>query len=275
MKFFKLLKFDLLQGIIKEYKKYIFFILLVLLACSEFSAVLRSFDEYTASCGDFLLYIYGGMCEYIPVPGIVFEIPYLWLINHILILYFTLNYMNNDLSGFGQQVIFRSKNRFSWWLSKCLWQVAAITTFYFISWVTIYIYLLIDNKEISFKISDFMPQIMGFGIDVENFSHTNLNIEITVLPLLFTVCLGLFQMTLCLFIKPIFSYVISCIVCVSSAYYLNPLFLGNYSMAIRNDKLISNGVNTIIGSMFIFFIGTISVVIGLIKFQKHNILYKE
>ena len=46
------------------------------------------------------------------------------------------------------------------------------------------------------------------------------------------------------------AFCISAGILVLSAYYLNPLLLGNYAMSQRNDLLIDNGVNTKTGIDF-------------------------
>jgi len=127
MRFFKLIKYDLSYGIfnLKNLIKYIIFILFFTVACFELSGRLMGISSYQdvsgISAGDHLFYIFGGMKEYIPSPSDPFQIPYLWLINHLLILYFTLHYASDDLSGVGQQMIYRAGGRIKWWVSKCIW----------------------------------------------------------------------------------------------------------------------------------------------------------
>ena len=60
-----------------------------------------------------------------------------------------------------------------------------------------------------------------------------------------------------------------------SAYYINPLLLGNYAMSQRNDLLIDNGVNTKTGIVFSLALLVLSCVVGLFIFRRYDILNKE
>ena len=78
--------------------------------------------------------IFGGIKEYIPSPNDPFQIPYLWILNHLLILYFTLHYASDDLSGIGQQMIYRAGGRIKWWVSKCIWNFTSVVSYYIVSY---------------------------------------------------------------------------------------------------------------------------------------------
>ena len=147
MKFIKFFKFDIRYGIINQYKKYLLFSFLIILAFFEFRSNQISSENYSFSLMDSILYIYGGIKEFIPTGGETFKIPYLWLLNHILILFFTLNYMHKDLVGFGQQTIYRSGSRTQWWLSKCFWSInsfyfACLNLYYFIREILQYLCIM-------------------------------------------------------------------------------------------------------------------------------------
>lgn len=277
MKFFSFLKFDIRHGIFSRdlYKKLLIWIIFFLLGCLEFYSILASFEYADHSLGDNFLYIFGGMEEYVPDPSNPFRIPYLWLINHILLLYFTLHYMHDDLTGYGQHTIYRSGRRGYWWISKCFWNIGMIIFFYLSAWVIILIISCFFDARLSFNISPYMSSLMNFGSKQIVTSSWELTIEITLLPLLVTLTLSLFQMVLCLIIKPIFSYIISVIILVSSAYYLSPMLVGNYAMALRSDKVVTNGLNTLSGILYSAFFIIACIVTGSIIFSKCNILNKE
>lgn len=274
MRFIKFFRYDLHCGIVKFYIKYFLFLLFIMLAFLEFRAVITSFDKINFSFADCLLYIYGGVKEYTPSIIDPFFVPYLWLLNHLLILYFSLNYMHRDLRGFGQQTIYRSGSRNLWWCSKCLWQITLVVSFYLLAGVVLFVMVIVSNGDISLEVSAFMPDIIDIGEKSNMNYNLNLQLEIILMPMFFTAATGLFQMMLCLFLKPVFSYIISSVICVSSTYYLSPFFIGNYAMAIRNDKLVSNGINTTVGIIAFTVIAVFSVFVGLIRFRKYDILAK-
>jgi hypothetical protein len=274
MKFIKFLKFDIHYGIIKQYKKYLLFSFLIILAFFEFRSNQISFENYNFSLLDSILYIYGGIKEFIPTGGETFKIPYLWLLNHILILFFTLNYMHKDLEGFGQQTIYRSGSRTQWWLSKCFSQFLSVFLFYIISWLELTICTWVVNGNLSLNISKIMRDTTELGINALDNPNWNIHLYLLLVPFLFTVSMSLLQMTLCLFVKPTVSYVISVVVCILSAYYLNPLILGNYAMALRSNQLVSNGVDINIGIICMIILGLFSVLVGMFRFKKYSILTK-
>lgn len=277
MKLFSHIRFDLTIGLWRRgmWVKYLLWSGLFTLASWEFSGKTTSLEISQCTYGDYLLYIFGGMREYIPAPGEPFQIPFLWLINHIGILYFTLHYMHDDLEGFGQQMILRSGSRPGWWHSKCIWNVVAVLAFYLIAWGTIFLWASFQGALWSMKISPFMPDLMVAG-PRQIFEFTwEVALEITLLPLLVTMSMSLVQMLLCLVIRPTFSYILSVIVMISSAYYLSPALLGNYAMALRSDKVVTNGVPLTLGIVYSLVLIVLSVVLGSFIFHKTNILSKE
>lgn len=271
------IKFDLTHGLFKHgmWRQYVLWFSFFVLASLEFTGRLTSLKISQYTYGDYLLYIFGGMREYIPTPGTPFQIPYLWLINHIGILYFTLHYMHDDLEGFGQQMILRSGSRTAWWLSKCIWNTAVVVLLYSIAWGAVFLFARANHAIWSFEISPFMAEIMVFGSNQITGTNWPMTLEITFLPLLVTLTMSQVQMLLCLVVRPTISYVISIVLCIASAYYLSPFLLGNYSMALRSDKIVSNGVSWPPGIGISLFLILASIVLGIILFQKYNILGKE
>lgn len=271
------IKFDLTNGLFKRgmWVQYIIWFSMFALFSLEFSGKLRSLELSQYTYGDYLLYIFGGVREYIPTPGEPFQIPYLWLINHIGILYFTLHYMHDDLKGLGQQMILRSGSRTVWWLSKCIWNTAVVGLLYFIAWGTVFLLASASHTVWSFNISPFMAEIMVIGPHQIPRIDWPVALEITFLPLLITLAVSQVQMLLCLVLQPAISYVISIVLFISSAYYLSPFLLGNYTMALRSNKMVSNGVSGTLGIGICLILILVSIVLGITLFQKYNILSKE
>ena len=89
MRFFKLLKYDFLYGITntKNIIKFIIYAIIVCFGCWQFRIDLIAREYIGYSLGDYFLYVFGGIKEYIPSPNEPFRIPYLFLLIHILILY--------------------------------------------------------------------------------------------------------------------------------------------------------------------------------------------
>lgn len=277
MRFFKLVWFDIRYGLFKNsaLKKLLIWGVLFSLACIEFNLRASSFGYTDCTYGDYLLYIFGGMKEYIPDPFNPFAIPYLWLLNHILILFFTLHYMHDDLQGFGQSVLYRAKTRTGWWLSKCVWNIATVGMLYLVAWLVVLTFAFANGAELSLHISPFMAELMQFGPKQVATMQWTLGIEITLLPLAISIALSLMQMTLCLLAKPFFAFIASAVLLISSAYYLSPFLPGNYAMAVRSNKVVTNGVAASDGVTFAALLTLLSIAVGLAVFKKYDVLSKE
>ncbi len=276
MRFFRHIRFDLTSGLLgrKMCVCYLLWILFMMIACAEFSGQLLSFEITEATFGDYFLYIFGGMKEYIPTPGEPFKIPYLWLLVHLGILYFTLHYMYDDLHGFGQQLILRSKSRITWWVSKCIWNVVAVVVFYVLAWSTIALWAQLHHAAHNFQISSFLFEWMLPEMQEKNTSES-LVWEITWMPLMVTIAASMFQMFLSFFLNPMLCYIISIVHFLAAAYYLSPFLLGNYAMALRSNKAIANGVDLCHGTEIAIAGILLSVFLGMLIFQRYNILSKE
>lgn len=143
-----------------------------------------------------------------------------------------------------------------------------------ISWFELTICTWVVNGNMSLSVSKMMKDTTELGVNALDNPNWSVNLNLLLMPFLFTVSMSLLQMTLCLFVKPTVSYVFSVVVCILSAYYLNPVIIGNYAMALRSNQLVSNGVDINIGIICMVILGLFSVVIGMLRFKKYSILTK-
>ena len=275
MKYYRLFRFDFKYGIVKKFYKYLIYIIFVTLVFFELKGILVSTGYKRETLADYMLFIYGGMADSGTSSMAIYTIPYRWLLIHILILYFSLNYINKDLSQMGFQIIFRCESRRAWWLEKCIWQIVSVIFYYLAAWSVIFILSVVTDAEISLKVSPYMNEIMEFGPYAIKNGWNNLLPEVTLYPLLFTITIALFQMTLCLYVNQICGFIVSIVLCIASAYKLNFFLIGNYSMAIRSCKVVSNGLDGKIGMIVLMAIAVGSVLMGRQKFSNYNILHKE
>ena len=128
MTFFKLCKYDLKNGMLKEGIKYLACVVLVLGFCIGFIYT-KGKELGVRKFGDFLFFITAGMEEYIPMPGNIFMFPALWMLMILAPLYITLYYPFYDLTAYGKNVLINSKSRNAWWLSKCFWAVSCVGSY--------------------------------------------------------------------------------------------------------------------------------------------------
>lgn len=275
MNFIKFLRYDFKHGILRKYWLYLIYSSLVFLAVIQFQGMMRSFEISQYSVGDVFLYIFGGKKEYIPRIGESFELPYLWLVNHIVLLYFGLNYMYKDLQGFGQQTIYRSGGRLTWWFSKCFWNTSFVLLFYVCGYLTIVISSFMNGAGVSLSISGFMSDIMDFGAKGITSGIRDLRFEIVLLPFLFSVSMSVFQMTVSLLSKPVVSFIITSGICIASSYKLSVFLFGNYSMALRCNQVVANGFESSSAILYLTALWAISIGVGACRIRKCDILSKE
>ena len=107
MKYIKLLKFDIQNGILKKKKVYAIAFIIAAVFCFDFSNSVKIFkltgQNQSVSFADCILYIYGGMREYIPSPTNPFVFPVIWVLVFLPLCFFTLNYPYQDMQSFGQK----------------------------------------------------------------------------------------------------------------------------------------------------------------------------
>ena len=269
--FFKLLKYDLHNGIVEEYKKYIVLLLLMIALCFDFYLKLCSLDyaQTKISFGDLIFCCFAGMKEYVPTPLEPFVFPTRWILFNGIILYITLAYPRNDIKGIGNLILIKASRRTTWWMSKCCWNIIFVFMAYFLSWLVIFIFSIIVAIDLDINI---LPNV-GLLFQVYNqfiLSDFEIFILTFIMPLLVSITLSLLQMLLSQIMKPLYSFIVMISVLLSSAYALSPFLIGNYSMPLRSIYVAEKGVHPIVGGFMCISISIITVVLGRKLIQIQN-----
>ncbi len=128
MKFTKLIHFDVRNGICKNVGLILAPVIIALISFVDFNRKFyplalaeSSTSNVIPTYADHIMYIYGGMAQYIPNPAEPFQFPARWMIWFMSLLFFMSSYAYNDMQTFGIQILTRSGSRRAWWLSKTLW----------------------------------------------------------------------------------------------------------------------------------------------------------
>lgn len=280
MKFYKLLAYDMRNGFRSGLTKLFIISLLVSAFCIDFYMRKKStyfFDPVTPSGTsiDYLFYIFAGIKEYIPSLNDEFIFPAKWLLLHLFILYSTLYYPDRDLSSIGLNILIRTKGRFSWWISKSIWNICYVTACYLVIFLTVYTFGLVINEPISLEITPmFVNDLLLAESTFDTFSSKLVPV-IILLPLLVSISLNLLQMTCSLLIKPIYSFGLMGIILLASAYLMRSFFIGNYAMPIRSEYVVKNGLQMSTGVILSSVIIIFSFLIGVIYFKRYDILDEE
>lgn len=277
--FFNMVRYDIVNGLVKNCRKYIFAIALILVICVDFYIRSHNMMVYMQAAGeertygDLLFYIFGGMEEYIMDPGNQFHYPELWILVTLFISYRVLYYPYNDLMGFGKQILVYSGSRTSWWFAKCCWCVIGTVFYFALFWGVGFIFCFLAKVNISLEISDYLYQYNGIFM-AEGLPH-RIDIQLFLLPLLVMTAMNLAQLFLSLLLGPLYSFAVTVTVFVASCYYMNPLLIGNYAMARRSGILIEGGMSASQGVGLTALISLTAVAGGLIVFRHYDILNKE
>ena len=93
-----------------------------------------------------------------------------------------------------------------------------------------------------------------------------------LLPYLTVAALGILEMTLCLIVKPVLSFLICMALLVLAVYVDSPFVLGNGAMTVRSSIIAADGQNPLLVALVA--VGTILVCIiaGVVAFKNSDVL---
>jgi hypothetical protein len=284
MKYIKLTWFDFRQGLLKKPLLFAVPVVVALIACFDLTNRANGYISMQAfgitepaGFGDYLMYIYGGMNKYDPSAGDPFVFPIRWAVVFLSVAFITLNYPYKDMQTFGQQILIRTRGRTAWWLSKCGWNIVCAAVYHALFFITVALFCVFTNASISIDINkDLIYAVFHTGTaDIVANIGVVWPFFILIVPALVSLALNLFQMVLSLFIKPIFSFFVTAFLIISSAYYTSPFLIGNYAMPLRNDVVITDGVNWTVGIIVSIVLALAAVIAGSICFRKYDIINRD
>lgn len=280
MKFIKCFRNDVRQGVLREWFYFIPILGLTVIFCVDFYRRIDSICNYTGYGGnrcflDYVIFIFGGMRKYIPSPDEPFLFPAIWIVLVCYISFLTLRYPYDDLEGYGQQIILKAGKRDRWWLSKCLW-VCAKTFLYYI---LIYLVILLCCKAAGGTATGYPDPFYAetvFYIKAGNMPQEPWSaMLILLLPFLMSLTVNLVQLLLGLLCGVAFSFLVSLILFVSSAYYLNPFMPGNGGMLIRSTLINVEGIAPHLVILIYICTSAAALIFGMYWFRRKDILKKE
>jgi len=281
MKFFKLLRFDLKNGLLRRWQGYLILFATIIFAYIDFSIRIMEiraggiYGQGEVSIGTFLFYLFGGMEKYVPSPANPFIFPALWILVFIQILFITLYYPFDNLNGIGKNLLIASGRRKSWWLSKCIWNISSVCACFIIIWLTALVCTLVTGGELSFAVGPLAEGLFPKALWIKRPMDTQLFFYLIPAPLLVAAALSLVQMVVSLVIRPIFSFLCSAVLLGISIYYVSPAFIGNYAMAVRADSIAFDSVDGKTGLGLCLLIIGVSILFGYLLFGRYDILGKD
>jgi hypothetical protein len=285
--FTKIARCDLYNGILMQWKKYL--ITFMIFCYFSVAFVLeRRVVEYInpeilagpATLGDFILYIFVGS-ESQPLGSfditdgyLSFKLPTAWIIIFLWLLYITLYYPYEDLMGHGKHMLVLSKSRGMWWISKSLWAITSVITYFLTAALAISTVALLFGAEMSFSVSDYMP--VDFIGQLDTLIAPPWSVTDIIAPLVLGgIALCMMELVMSLLFKPLYSYIIMCIYVFVCSYFKNIFLIGNYTMAARSAVFVTDGFYWKEGAIMCLWVISLSVFIGAVFFMRMDIINKD
>lgn len=276
MKLHKLLIHDLRCGLLRA--RYLGIPAVIVFPCIEYINWTKSASA-SGSWMDIMFYIFKGQ-EPIEISAALeqlfeFPMPMVWLFVMEACLLLNLDYYLYDLSLTGQQIIVRCGKRTMWFLSKCVWNLLSTVLYFCVTELTAFFCTLFLKGNISINTTLEIQQIIMGDFELARISAGQAVLIGIVSPFLTLAALNILQMTLCIFVKPIISFLCCTGMLVFSVYVSNSFILGNGAMAIRLLEENGSGVAPAI-TIALAIIGIFAcMVVGTMVFKKTDIFLAD
>lgn len=241
MKWRKVLMHDLQRGLVRW--RYLSIPLICVVSCLNYLSWSSALC-ISGSWMDIVFFIFQGQ-EPIDITTLSsvaqFPLPIAWLLVMGTCLYLNLDYFLMDLSLTGQQIIIRCRSRIKWFLSKCVWNILSTALYFAFIWLTALAFGWCIGSTTSLNPTPALLQ-NAFGLSSSpEISIWQALLVGVLLPFLTLSALNLLQMSLCIIVKPISSFLLCVGVLILSVYVPNGFVLGNGAMAIRSEIVANNG----------------------------------
>lgn len=272
MKLFKLIKYDLKNGIIQ--KLYLYAVTLIM--AFAITLAFRMLTEvYNPTITNLLFYLFGGKEPINKELDNAFIFPIVWLIIYIFGAYVTLEYPFDNMVGHGLSVIVRIKKRSFWWLSKCIYTISG-TLLYFAMWYLGTVMVsLISGVEISSSYSEEV-NAKYIGIEfIKQLSDSDVIMTTLILPVLTGIAFNMLMLCMELFLDRLYCFWIIVFYIFAATYFKAPFLIGNFAMMKKSIFAIEDGYPLMMEIIMETVVIVACIAIGLIRIEKYDILSKE
>ena len=269
----KQLKYDVKNGIINQYKKFIIFTGIIVLFCLMYdqTVVNSSFIQSGTVPGflDYITLFFRGKEELYHLSQIdIFNIPIEWLVIHSYLLFVIGTYPKRDYEEHGYQFLLRAEKKSYWWLSKCIWIVVTVIFYWFLIIGTTFLFVVLKggnifeiNKEICFYVAN---------VDLGTINPTQFILVVTLMPIL----VFIFLCTLELILTFLFNNIVAIIILIGylsvSVYWCKTWLFANYTMLLRINRVpLKLGIVLLSVSYFGF------MIVGYLFFQQMDVLGRQ
>lgn len=265
----RLIRYDCLSGILLSWKRYLPAVAVFVFACGSLANLAGLAGVGTVSFADYVIKQFFGIPLYHPESSERFSIPVLWLLFHIYLAYLISAYPFTDMKGFGQQVLVRSRKRSYWWLSKCAWSSLTVLLYYGLFYLLCLLFCIFSGC----RLAPTAGACSLIGLDSSILPPPTFLVTGMALPLVTSMSLSLFQMTLSLYTRPVIGFIGVVSILVLSAYFCTPFLTGNYLMIQRSALLMGpQGVNMAACLLLGGSLAAVSLELGRRRFTTYSVL---
>lgn len=277
----QLLLYDLKVSIRSSWIKLLILAAITLAACMWLALDIESIRSLgfnpSPSYGDYVFYLFAGI-NYYPMDT-QYPLPDIWLFIYVFFFYFTAYYPFNRMMDMGQQVLIRGEKRWIWWVEKEIWAFVMVLLEFATVWGVAAIYCMINKHALSLELNDTICRL-NYGIEgasqampVESYAL----LLFVLIPYL-TCAIIWQQQCFSLWLKPMFSMIISVGLLFLSIRIASPFLAGNYLMLLRYGVFASSGL-PFIKLECTFWLATVIIVltfvIGLARMYQMEFITKS
>ena len=273
----KLIIHDIKQGFVHNGPRLLLPVVIGIIAALIFKRTydLNGFDCSQATLMEMIIFLYKGE-RYFPIEQLkeMYTLPALWLSVQIVISYLVGSYMRNDIYTYGQQVLMRCKNRWRWYMSKCVWNVMTVLYCYIVIDATIMIMTKIFGMKMSLSYDLVrMAQVSDLYI-FEGTTKQMIRLAI-IMPVIISIAVSLLQMCISLVFSDIIGFIVVQTKAIFATMVANGALIFNYGMVLRSKLSSPTDIKYSTGCVVCLIIAIISVAAGVIYFSRFDILSKD
>ena len=280
----KIISCDIYNGVIKN-KRFLIVPILIFFECMYNDNYVRmmlislggSFGKLTIFDLFTLIFRGGDPISKMPREDAMVVLPYFWIAIFAFSVFIGFEYMHNDLTQFGTQILTRCRKRRTWWYSKCIWCIASSLWFYILAIGTLLLYAVLNGyifkAENNYNLTNFLAmQSAAYEPTINHGISVFDRVCLIIAPFAVICALNMIEMLLCLFFKPIYSYLVSIALIIAGTFTDTAISFTRCAMLLYNRDYFEKGYNTHTGIIICLIIIPAAIIIGGTYFKRANIL---
>ena len=276
MKTLRLLGRDTTNGILRRSFLFIIPLLFAVSQTRELHSYLNDLVDRNAlftngTLADYILFVTKGMSVYYFDPKEYFQIPIYWFAFQIGLAYLLAYYASDDFHSNGMVLFIAVGSRSKWWISKFIYCIVTVVLYYAVCIGGICVTAALYGADMRWGVTPGLAVRLYTTSTVSMGTWDVLCVTI-LLPVLVSVAVCQVQMLAGFLITPVVSFAGVCAMYVLSAYYTVWYLPGNYTMWQRASYIEADGVNPASGLVLSAGMILISLIGGLMYFDRKDIL---